>query len=81
MHPRLLLLDEPLASLDSARKAKILPYLVQLRDEVRIPMVYVSHHAREIRHMANAVVVIEDGRIISQGGPDILDRASAEIFT
>ncbi|MDB5629232.1 MAG: molybdenum transporter ATP-binding protein, partial [Tardiphaga sp.] len=47
--PRLLLLDEPLASLDEARKAEILPYLVRLRDETRVPMVYVSHDADEMR--------------------------------
>ena len=43
--PRLLLLDEPLASLDSTHKREILPYLVRLRDEARVPMVYVSHTA------------------------------------
>ena len=48
MQPRLLLLDEPLASLDRARKLEILPYLVRLRDEAQIPMVYVSHQAGEI---------------------------------
>ena len=52
--PRLLLLDEPLASLDAARKAEILPYLERLRDEAKIPMVYVSHQAAEIRRIATA---------------------------
>ena len=52
MRPRLLLLDEPLASLDAARKREILPYLVRLRDEARVPMVYVSHHAGELRRIA-----------------------------
>jgi molybdate transport system ATP-binding protein len=47
--PRLLLLDEPLASLDPARKSEIMPYLVRLRDKVGIPMVYVSHYARELK--------------------------------
>ena len=57
MQPRLLLLDEPLASLDAARKREILPYLVRLRDEAQVPMVYVSHHAGEIaahRHAGGA---------------------------
>ena len=52
MRPRLLLLDEPLASLDIARKAEILPYLERLRDEAHVPMVYVSHHAGEVRRIA-----------------------------
>src|SRR5690606_10546875 len=63
MKPRLLLLDEPLASLDSARKAEILPYLARLRDEANIPMVYVSHLAAEITRIANTVVRIDAGRI------------------
>ena len=57
MQPRLLLLDEPLASLDAARKREILPYLVRLRDEASVPMVYVSHQAGEIaphRHRGGA---------------------------
>ena len=52
MRPRLLLLDEPLASLDAARKREILPYLVRLRDEAGVPMVYVSHTAAEVRRIA-----------------------------
>ena len=48
MRPRLLLLDEPLASLDAARKQDILPYLVRLRDEAKVPMIYVSHDAGEV---------------------------------
>ena len=61
MRPRLLLLDEPLASLDVARKREILPYLERLRDEVGVPMVYVSHHAAELRRIATSVVRL-DGR-------------------
>jgi len=72
MRPRLLLLDEPLASLDTARKREILPYLVRLRDDARVPMLYVSHHADEVRHIATEVVRIEDGRIVAQGGLDLL---------
>lgn len=62
MQPRLLLLDEPLASLDDERKAEIFPYLERLRDEAHIPMIYVSHSAAEIRRIANLVVRLEDGR-------------------
>ena len=73
MKPRLLLLDEPLASLDRARKLEILPYLVRLRDEAKVPMVYVSHQAGEIQRLASQVVRIEDGRVLAVGGFDLLD--------
>src|SRR5215467_4806559 len=72
MRPRLLLLDEPLASLDAARKREILPYLVRLRDDARVPMLYVSHFADEVRAIATQVVRIEDGRILAQGGVELL---------
>src|SRR5262249_60845078 len=61
MRPRLLLLDEPLASLDTARKREILPYLERLRDEMHMPMVYVSHHAAELRRLATFVVRLQNG--------------------
>jgi molybdate transport system ATP-binding protein len=72
MRPRLLLLDEPLASLDAARKREILPYLVRLRDDAKVPMLYVSHLADEVRHIATQVVRIDDGRIVAQGGLELL---------
>ena len=62
MKPRLLLLDEPLASLDRARKQEILPYLARLRDDAKVPMIYVSHQAGEIQRLCSQVVRIEDGR-------------------
>jgi len=62
-----LLLDEPLGSLDSARKAEILPYLIRLRDEGGVPMVYVSHDPRELRQLAAQVVVIRRGRVAAFG--------------
>jgi molybdate transport system ATP-binding protein len=70
MRPRLLLLDEPLASLDARRKSEILPYLERLRDEARVPMVYVSHNAAEVRRIASSVVLLEDGRVqtVRDGG-------------
>lgn len=76
MRPRLLLLDEPLAALDAARKRDILPYLERLRDEVS--MVYVSHHANELRRIATSVVRIEAGRVMAVGGKDLLDKADAD---
>jgi molybdate transport system ATP-binding protein len=71
--PLLLLLDEPLASLDRARKLEILPYLARLRDEAKVPIVYVSHQAGEIVRIASQIVQIEDGRVHSIGGLDLLD--------
>jgi molybdate transport system ATP-binding protein len=78
MRPQLLLLDEPLASLDSARKAEILPYLERLREEASVPMVYVSHHAAEVRRIATSVVRIEDGRVAAVGGVELLRDADAD---
>jgi molybdate transport system ATP-binding protein len=78
MRPRLLLLDEPLASLDAARKREILPYLQKLRDEV--PMVYVSHHAGELRRIATSVVLLDAGRVAATGGIEVLDAATAELM-
>ena len=70
--PRLLLLDEPLGSLDTERKAEILPYLVRLRDEAGVPMVYVSHDADEMRELASQVVMLRQGRVTAFGGVDVL---------
>src|ERR1700730_3126750 len=78
MRPRLLLLDEPLASLDVARKREILPYLERLRDEVGVPMVYVSHQAAELRRIATCVVRLAGGRVEAAGGRELLDAAEAD---
>ncbi len=78
MHPRLLLLDEPLAALDAARKREILPYLVRLRDDARVPMVYVSHSAAELRRIAENVVRLDAGRVAACGGLELLDEADAD---
>jgi molybdate transport system ATP-binding protein len=80
LKPRLLLLDEPLAALDPARKTEIMPYLLRLRDEAGIPMVYVSHYARELKRIANVIVRLEAGRIAGIGGPDILSKADEVAF-
>jgi molybdate transport system ATP-binding protein len=73
--PRLLLLDEPLGSLDEGRKIEILPYLVRLRDEAGIPMVYVSHDAAELRQLATQIVMLRRGRITAFGGVKVLPAA------
>jgi len=70
--PRLLLLDEPLGSLDEERKVEILPYLVRLRDEAGIPMVYVSHDADEMRQLATQIVMLKRGRVTAFGGVEVL---------
>jgi len=69
--PRLLLLDEPLASLDLARREEVLPYLERLRDAFAIPIVYVSHQFDEVLRLATRVVLIEAGRTVADG--DIAD--------
>jgi molybdate transport system ATP-binding protein len=79
MRPRLLLLDEPLASLDRTRKREILPYLARLRDESQVPMIYVSHQAGEILRLATQVVCIEDGHVQAVGGLDLLDAERREM--
>jgi molybdate transport system ATP-binding protein len=65
--PDLLLLDEPLAALDAARKAEILPYLERLRDEAQIPILYVSHAADEIARLADRIVALDSGRVTIDG--------------
>ncbi len=72
MRPRLLLLDEPLASLDETRKREILPYFEKLRDEARVPMVYVSHNAGELSRLATSVVWLDGGGIVATGGTELL---------
>jgi molybdate transport system ATP-binding protein len=80
MRPRLLLLDEPLASLDAARKADILPYLERLRDQAQVPMIYVSHDAAEVKRIATRVVLLDGGRAISTGGVELLDAAPSNML-
>jgi molybdate transport system ATP-binding protein len=65
--PRLLLMDEPLAALDEARRAELLPYLERLRDESGVPIVYVSHAATEVARLATTVVLLDGGRVTACG--------------
>jgi molybdate transport system ATP-binding protein len=65
--PRLLLLDEPLASLDAARREEVLPYLETLREKLALPMVYVSHQFEEVLRLATHVVLMDAGRVVAQG--------------
>jgi len=66
--PRLLLMDEPLSALDLQRKREILPYLERLHDELEIPILYVTHSPDEVARLADHLVVLEQGRVVAQGG-------------
>ena len=67
--PAVLLLDEPLASLDLDLRDRILLYLERIRDELSVPMIYVSHAADEVRRVADWVIVLKGGRVIRSGVP------------
>ncbi len=66
-NPRLLLMDEPLSALDEGRKAEILPYLERLRDERRLPILYVGHSVAEVARLATTVVLLEAGQVVAAG--------------
>jgi molybdate transport system ATP-binding protein len=77
-HPRLLLMDEPLASLDEQRRAEILPYIERLRDGAGVPILYVSHSVAEVARLATTVVILTEGRVAAVGPVlDILPLADA----
>ena len=65
--PRLLLMDEPLASIDAARKSEILYYIERLRDELGIPILYVSHSIDEVVRLADTIVILSQGRVVDRG--------------
>jgi molybdate transport system ATP-binding protein len=67
--PRLILADEPLAALDEARKAEILPYFERLRDAVSVPILYVSHSSAEVARLATTVIALRAGRVAAAGPP------------
>ena len=80
--PRVLLMDEPLASLDAPRKAEILAYVELLRDELRRPIVYVSHAIEEVTRLADHMVVISEGRVAAQGRvSEVMARAELQPLT
>jgi molybdate transport system ATP-binding protein len=68
--PRLLILDEPLTGLDARRKDEILPYLERLRDEMRLPMLFVSHDVEEVVRLADRLVLLDRGRVTASGPID-----------
>ncbi|HVA15739.1 MAG TPA: molybdenum ABC transporter ATP-binding protein [Stellaceae bacterium] len=70
--PRLLLMDEPLASLDAPRKGEILPFIERLRDELRLPVFYVSHEMDEIIRLADLLVILDDGKVAASGSVEEL---------
>ena len=78
LQPRVLLLDEPLAALDTARRQDILPWLERLRDEVQIPMLYVTHALDEVVRLADHLLVLENGKLADNGTvAQVLGRSAA----
>ncbi len=65
--PQILLMDEPLAALDAPRKAEIMPYIERLRDEVKIPIIYVTHDVSEVARLATTLVVLDAGKVVLNG--------------
>jgi molybdate transport system ATP-binding protein len=65
--PELLLLDEPLVAVDVERRRRILPYLERVRDELMVPIIYVTHDVSEVRQLAEHVVILSDGRVAASG--------------
>src|SRR5262249_17572258 len=73
--PRLLLMDEPLSSLDEERQAEIMPYIERLRDVAQVPVIYVSHSVTEVARLASSVVLLADGNVAATGPTtDIMHR-------
>lgn len=78
-NPRLLLMDEPLASLDEHRKQDILPYIERLRDETRVPIVYVSHSLNEVARLASTIVLVSEGKA-EVAGPTVEIMSRTDLF-
>jgi molybdate transport system ATP-binding protein len=72
--PRLLLLDEPLAAVDLPRRRRIVDALARVRDELQLPAIYVTHDPAEARRIADAVIVLEEGRVVASGSIEVLDE-------
>ncbi|HSW18923.1 MAG TPA: molybdenum ABC transporter ATP-binding protein, partial [Ramlibacter sp.] len=79
--PRVLLLDEPLSALDASRRQDILPWLERLRDELRIPMLYVTHAADEMARLADTLVLMDNGRAVASGPvAEVLARTDPSVI-
>jgi molybdate transport system ATP-binding protein len=77
--PRLVLMDEPLASLDEERRTEIMPYIERLRDEAGVPILYVSHSVAEVARLATTVVILDKGMVAAVGPvAETLPRADAD---
>jgi molybdate transport system ATP-binding protein len=68
--PELLLLDEPFAAVDVERRRRILPYLERVRDELMVPIIYVTHDPSEVRQLADHVIILDEGRVVGTGPPE-----------
>jgi molybdate transport system ATP-binding protein len=80
-NPRLLLLDEPLAALDEARRSEILAYIEKLRDAFAIPIIFVSHRPSEVERLASDIATLEEGRLVEMRAGLLSSPASvAKIF-
>lgn len=80
--PDLLLMDEPLASLDPERKGEILPYIEKLRDDMRLPIVYVSHAVEEVARLADTLVLLDHGKVVATGSVnDVFGRLDLRPYT
>lgn len=66
-NPEILLLDEPLAGIDAALRTRVLDYLIRVRDELGVPMIYVTHEMAEVRILCTTMVTLERGRVVGQG--------------
>lgn len=75
--PALLLLDEPLAAVDRARREQILPYLLRIRRELHVPLLYVTHDRAELMQIADRILFLDAGRIVSAEAPQAMNAAEA----
>ncbi len=76
--PKALLLDEPLAGIDAGRKSEILPYLRRVRDEFKLPVIFVSHQPEDLLALCDEVLVMREGRVVARGAPDAVFEATSE---
>ncbi len=80
--PDLVLMDEPLASLDGQRKDELLPYFDRLHDELSVPVIYVSHDIEEISRLCDHLVLLDDGKVVASGGLlDVVSRVDVPVLS